>query len=173
MTRAAIALLISLFSLGIALATFLWRIVFDVLLDAPRVKVTLKAMTIGGGSSEGLVDVYIVTATNRGRRPTRVTSLWLVGGRPSRWWRNWTRRIMPKKWRASLFAHGVLMEQPEWSRYTTRIPTRLDVGEQAHAYYTKENVHRSFGEGPYRQIFGTAGVTTGRAPDSRPIRLSH
>jgi hypothetical protein len=171
MTQADVALLISLFSLGVALATFLWRIVFDVLLDAPQVKVTLRAMAIGGGQTGGLVHVYIVTATNRGRRPTRVTSLWLVGGRPGRWWRDWTRRVMPKGWRDSFFAHGVLMEQPEWSRLNTRIPTRLDVGDQAHAYYTQDNVHRSFREGPYRQIFGTAGVATGRTRDSRPIRL--
>jgi hypothetical protein len=133
MTRAAIALLISLFSLGVALATFVWRIVFDVFLDAPRVEVTLKDMAIGGGPTGGLVDVYIVTATNRGRRPTRVTSLWLVGGRPKRWWTNLAHRIMPKRWRDNFFAHGILMEQPEWSRYTTHIPTRLDVGDQAHA----------------------------------------
>lgn len=170
MTRAEIALLISLFSLGVALATFLWRIVFDVFLDAPRVKVTLKAMSIGGGPG-GLVDVYIVTATNGGRQPTRLTSLWLVGGRPSRWWTNWTRRIMPKKWRERFFSQGLLMEQPEWSRLTTRLPTRLDVGDQAHAYYTRENVHRAFKEEPYRKIFGTAGVATGKARDSRPIRL--
>jgi hypothetical protein len=171
MTRANIALLISAFSLGIALATFLWRIVFDVFLDGPRVKVTLKDVSVGGGGPGGMVEAYVVTATNRGRRPTIVTSLWLEGGRPSRWWRDWMRRFMPKKWRRSFFARGLLTEQPEWSRLTTRLPTRLDVGDQAHAYYTREKVRRIFKEHPYRKIFGSAGVTTGRAPDSRPIRL--
>ena len=56
MSRANLALLISGVCLGVALATFLWRIVFDVFLDAPRVRVTLKAVAIGGGAQGGLVD---------------------------------------------------------------------------------------------------------------------
>jgi hypothetical protein len=169
MSRADIALVLSGFSLGVALLTFVWRIIFDIYLDAPRVKVTLEARTITGYEQEP-APVYIVAATNMGRRPTTITSLWLTFGRPRRWWWRLIRRFLTKGWRRKLFARGLMTPDLAWVHLNTKIPTRLDVGEQAHAFYSREAVHENLRKHPEKRMQGEAGVTSGRASLSRPIR---
>lgn len=171
MSRADFALLVAGVSLGVALATFIWRIIFDIYLDAPHVKLTLQAMTITGFGQKP-ADLYVVTATNTGRRPTTITSLWLNFGRPRR--RRWRllSRIMLRRWRENLFARGLMIPDQAWTAYNTNLPTRLDVGEQANAYYSRDAVHKNLKTQPYGFMFGGAGVTTGTAPDSRPIRVT-
>ena len=69
MSQSALALLVAGISLGVSLATFVWRIIYDVYLDAPRLKVTLSAvvMSLAPGTT---TEAYVVAATNRGKRPT-------------------------------------------------------------------------------------------------------
>lgn len=167
MTRSDIALFVSCVSLGVALATFGWRVVFDIWLDGSIVKVTLDLMTMTGRPGQ-LDEVYVVTATNRGRRPTTVTSLWLTFGRPRRGWHR-TRRVMTRRLRKKLFSKGILMPTPKWSAYNTVLPMRLDVGEQAHVYYERDAVLGELREASYRWMHGAAGVTSGRVRDSRRL----
>jgi hypothetical protein len=102
------ALVIASVSLGVSLATFVWRIVYDIFWDAPRLRVVLDARTIYGYGQQP-VDVYVVEATNVGRRPTTLTSLWLVFGRPARRWQRFTRRLLSKNAREKRYARGIMI----------------------------------------------------------------
>lgn len=80
------------------------------------------------------------------------------------------RRFMTRTQREKYFARGLMIPDEAWAAYNTRLPARLDVGEQAHAYYSREAVEKNLRENPYQHMYGAAGTATGSAPDSRPIR---
>jgi len=89
------ALVISGVALGVSLATFLWRIVYDIYWDAPRLRVTLdKVHMTGYQGPQG--EAYHVIATNTGRRPTTLTEPWLAFGHRPRWWWRFARRLLTR-----------------------------------------------------------------------------
>lgn len=168
MSRTDLALIISGISLGVALATFVWRIAFDVWLDRARVKVTLAELSLTGPGSKPS-EVYVVTATNRGRQPTTVTSLWLVFGRPYRGWWRVVRYLLPRKLRKRLFTQGIMLPDTQWLALNSTLPKRLDVGEQVHTYYSREAVHKNLKKS-HENMHGSVGVTTGSGRTSKALK---
>lgn len=170
MTKNSLALLLAGVSLGVSLATFVWRIIYDIYVDAPRLDVTFRAMVIAGYQS-GPADVYVVAATNKGRRPTTVTSLWLCFGRPRRWWWRLLRFVMSKERRKKFFAGAIMMPDSSWASYNTKLPLRLESGAQAFVNYSRDAVYENLKEHPYRFMYGTAGATLGGG-NSRAMRVA-
>lgn len=162
------ALVIAGISLGISVTTFIWRILYDLYVDAPRLKVTLQAMAMFGGEQ---INIYVVTATNRGRRPTTITSMWLCFGRPRRRWMRLLKLFLSKERRERFLAGGIILPDELGMAYNTKLPKRLDSGEQASVYYSQDTVHARLRETPYRLMYGTAGATLGGS-SSKAMRLT-
>jgi len=168
--QADLALLIAFFSLGVALATFVWKVIYDVYFDAPRLKVSIRAMSIFGGGEA--VPVFVLNATNKGRQPMVVTSIWLGVGRPVRSWWRLARRFMTKKRRAKVFKTGLVLPTLEGSTYNTVLPKRLDPSDQANFYYGKVEVRDRFIEDKleYKFLYASVETTTG-GKQSKPMRV--
>jgi hypothetical protein len=164
-----LALVIASISLGISIATFVWRVLYDIYWDAPRLRVILDQRTITGTGMKP-VDVYAIEATNTGRRSTTLTSLWLVFGRPPPWWWRIARRVLPTKTREKFFGRAIMMPDQAVMHLATVLPRRFDVGDQAHVYYSRSAVHQSPAASDFKMIYGTAGASTG-GRTSRPLRL--
>jgi len=160
-----LALLISGIALGVSLATFAWKVVYDIYFDAPRLGVTLAALSVMGGAPPW--PAYVVTVTNRGKRPTTLTSLWLVFGRPPRWWG----RLLPKSVRGKLFTAGLMLSDIRGQALSTKVPGRLDVGEQASVYYDRALVEKNAEEHKERFMYGAAGSTT-QSKNSRRLKTA-
>ena len=92
-------------------------------------------MKLVGGSPDTDRDVVLVSATNIGKRPVRLTSLWLVFGRPFPRWG----KAIPKKWRQR-YTKGVMQpgDDPMLVEMSATIPVMLGVGEQAVVYSYEE-----------------------------------
>lgn len=163
------ALVISIISIVLAVLVLLWNILNATLLDRARLDVTMDfGMKLVGGDPNTNRTVVAIAATNIGKRPVRLNSLWLAFGRPFRWWM----RLMPKKWRR--FKPIAIMlpgDDPMLVALSSEIPTMLGVGETANLYhYEQEDVFtRAKAEG-FAHAFSFAVGSTAKGR-SRGIRI--
>lgn len=148
-------------SLLISALSLAWSAIVATRLDSARLKVDIEAQyVIVGASSRRVV---AVTATNVGRRATRLNSLWLIFGRPQRWYH----RVVPPVRRRTV---GLLIPDLAWTSFNTTLPTLLDVGDQAVVFYSAEVVLARAQEHDERTAYGSANGSTARA-HSRPISV--
>jgi len=164
------ALVVSIISLVFAALALAWNILNVTLLDRARLNVTLDVgMTLVGGMPGTERTVVAVAATNIGKRPVRLHSLWLAFGRPFRWWM----RIIPRKWRRDLTMGAIMLpgNDPMLVALSTELPTMLGVGEAATLYYYEQDqvLARAQADG-YTHAYATAGGSTARGSSKR-IRI--
>lgn len=158
------AILIAGISLGVSFATFMWRIVYDLAFDRPRVKVRVVEGSMG--VPPNLVPTYIVTATNVGRRPTTLQSLWLCFGRP------WPRlsKLLGKKLAKRWFSISMIQPDAPSRPRATQIPVRLEPGDEAQVFYARDDARESLKDRLPVKLFGRAWTTHGHR-NSRRLRV--
>ena len=146
------ALLISLASLGVALMALGFQLWNALRLDRASLKVTLAAMDIVEAGSPA-VSVIAVTVVNSGKRPTKLTSLWLTFRR-DRWSH---RKLVPRRWRQ----HVALMTLTEIPGVPEpQLPQVLDVGAEVTVLYPTGVVRQKADEGGWRYCVGAAEAST-------------
>lgn len=157
------ALIISVVSLVIALLALIWNILNATLLDRARLDVRIDfGMRMVGGAPGTDRTVVAISATNIGRRPVRLTGLWLAFGRPPVWWRH----FVPRRWQEKLLPNIALMN-PGGDRMlasmSTTLPLMLGIGEAANIYdYEQARVFEAARENGEEYAYARAfGSTTG------------
>lgn len=152
MTRADYALLIALGSLAASLLALGFQLWSALRLDRATIKVTVGTWGVvqAGTPAIGLV---LVTAVNQGKRPTKLTSLWLNFSN-GRWMH---RKFIPKRWRRNV---ALMMLAPIPGLHQPELPQVLDVGGEVSVYYLSEMVKKRLDEGSWTHCFATAGAST-------------
>ena len=65
--------------------------------------------------------------------------------------------------------HAILLPDQKGQALSTKVPGRLDVGEQAVVFYDKAVVDQNVAENQCRSLYGSAGATSARK-DSRRLK---
>ncbi len=161
--RADLAVLISLGSFFTALTALGFQLWNALRIDRAALKVTVVASIIFGGgmANEPVIAVKVV---NQGKRPTMLTSIWLVLSR-GRWSH---RRVWPKPWRRNA---GLLMPERIPGVDDPVLPQVLDVGGEVTLFYRQPTVKARGEEAGYHWCHGTAGGSTASG-QSRHMRIA-
>lgn len=141
---------------GVALG---WQVFTALRVDRAHLRVDVANLSIWGDAPEECV---FVTATNTGRRPTRLLSLHLALGRRWRIARLLPRALRPK---TSLVINSDKLE------YCTSLPVMLDVGQDATLCLSESLVRQAMARGGKKSIYGMAGASTVGVTVSRPLKL--
>lgn len=156
LTTAEYALVVSMGALVTSVTALGFQLWQALRLDRASLRVEVAAMVlIGGGESLRVVQVTVV---NHGKRPTSLTSMWLVttAGRWShrRWW--------PKPLRRNV---GLVVTTPHPLLPQPTIPGPLEVGGQVDLYYVISLLEEGIREHKVRYFHGraTASTASGRS----------
>ena len=126
---------------------------------------------VGGAPGTDRV-VIAVSATNIGKRPVRLTGLWLSFGQPPPWWRG----FVPRRFRNARLPEVIIMN-PGGDRMlaamSTNLRLMLGVGESAYVYdYEQAMVREKAKQGGHKYAYTRAfGSTTGGA--SRRVKIPY
>lgn len=147
------ALGVSIFSLAVAFGSLGFQLWKELRLDRASLSVEVAAQTVVGAGFPA-VQVITVTVTNRGRRPTKLTSLWLSLYRSR--WRH--RKIVPRRWRSDA---GLMMPGADTGVPQPEMPQVLDVGGQVTMTYLRDSLRvPEVVEQGWRFARGIAGAST-------------
>jgi len=160
------AISIAAMSFGVASLSLLWNILNATLVDRARLKVKMWATVMP--ESRGVVHHVIrVEATNYGKRPVQLSSLWIQHGPlPRRW-----HKILPAKVRGWIYQRnpgGILTPGEPWfSSSMPKLPVTLDVGDSVTILYGQEQVQALVEKIGASKVFAAAVGATASAY-SRP-----
>src|SRR5207237_670957 len=141
----------SLGSLAASRLALSWQLYANLRVDAARLRVKVDAWVVGQ-TRETATPLISVSATNVGKRPTKLTSISLIVGRPRTGWRRLVPRLLRRPYLGVLYDHEV-------EHMNTTLPVDLDVGDVASVYFRTDVVkERSRGRG--RHVFGQAEAAT-------------
>lgn len=171
-TRLAIAsLLVAAGSLFVAGSSLVWQIVLALRIDKARLRCKIGAFVAPKSDGSGTWEVITISATNTGKRQTRLTSLWLVIGKPHPWWfRRLPSRVRQRFGRTQGLVIPPLPHNSTWEMayYSSQMPVDLDLGGTASVHYPKEMIENALTEGD-KYIYASGNATTASA-DSRPMK---
>ena len=162
LTTADYALIVSIASLAVALCSLSWNIVLALRVDRARLDVTIRPMTLLGVGERSL-RVIEVCATNVGKRPTTLNSLWLAINRPQRRWHKYVPFLRTRR-------GGLMMLDTFLGDLNDTLPKRLDVGESAYVRYrtsvVQDQREAKTGTVRFRRVHGIASGTTASGTSS-------
>ena len=140
LTTAELAIVIAVMSFSVALLSLVWNILNATLVDRARLKVKMWA-TVMPESKSLMHHVIRVEATNYGKRPVKLSSLWIQHGPRPRWWH----KILPSKVRDWIYHRkpgGIFTPGEPWfSQWMPDLPASLDVGGSETILYGQEQLH--------------------------------
>ena len=161
------ALAISIISIVLAVLALLWNILNVTLLDRARldVRIDFGMKMVGGPGPDRMV--VALTVINVGKRPVRLTGLWLALGKPPTKWR----RLVPSRWRHLGLPNLAIMNPGYDSKLValqTEIPLMLGVGEAAYIYdydqaMVLEGAKKQGATHAYAKAYGSTADGTSRA----------
>ena len=154
------AIVIALMSFGVAFLALLWNIVNATRLDRARLKVKMWAAVVP--ERKGLVHhVIIVQATNVGKRPVQLSSLWIQYGPRPYWWH----KLLPSKLRGHIYRRepgGIFVPSEPWY---SRMPElgRLGVGDSVKLTYGQEWLQAKAAEVGATRVYAAGEGSTASA----------
>jgi len=154
---------IAVASFALALFSVGWQVYAALRVDRAVIRVELLAMQIIPSGRE----VYLVTVTNAGRRPTELTSIHLAFGPP---WNQWLDKHTPRRWRRK---HSVMVTTtPDLAVMSTTLPRSLDVGATASVSWSRQRVEQAAAAAGFTRIHGRATASTTGSVASKRLRMN-